>query len=601
MLIRWHIGTDFSVSHCCISLGAFIFGMDDPWQDPWEVFADGPPDEGGCFDEPPENEFLDVPYEEKGEMMDVGCTPGQGVKRKLPDPAVSAQEPAFKRRRLTFKQSRPTGVDEPILPLEEQIPSTSGPCLSSMAHYPDQIGFLMLNHRQRYKMLYYRFTRWVKMYRRQCIDVGDLDTAMRLTTAEGGKGLDKDLCDKWLGDTSAPQWVADWCTIQWAPKERYADLKWLVAKSVLLTWNGEWGDVGVPSASTDPDASARELRCNPKIKDLWEEFIHFIEQVGEETKIYSWSATMELCTKRLAEDGSVKVHIHAYMKKEDGKFSIRNPVAVSFKGSKPHKSAYICGQRLRQYGTWAGSYYVSTDKIGTVFSQSTHNPHVDYSVNPQWISTMLSTGKITITKAREEFIYTGNSLTRRLGDLDKYERELRGLCLKQHIELRLRELSGKVMPFRSLPEVNQWMLDCHGANFRKKFLVLEGGSGLGKTEYAKRLTGNQDECYEVNMANGDDFDLRGFVPLRHKTILWDEAAPSLVAAQRKLFQCPACWVDLGTSSTGCYAYRVWVNDCMMIICSNKWSQELRRMPFLDAKWLIDNQVHVVLTETMIAS
>ena len=61
-------------------------------------------------------------------------------------------------------------------------------------------------------MLYYRFKRWVKVYRKQCIDVGDLETAMRLTTAEGGKGLDKDLCDKWLDDTSAPQWVRDWYT-----------------------------------------------------------------------------------------------------------------------------------------------------------------------------------------------------------------------------------------------------------------------------------------------------------------------------------------------------------------------------------------------------
>ena len=78
----------------------------------------------------------------------------------------------------------------------------------------------------------------------------------------------------------------------------------------------------------------------------------------------------------------------------------------------------------------------------------------------------------------------------------------------------------------------------------------------------------------------------------HRCILWDEASPEFVAKQRKLFQCGNVKVDLGQSSTGCLVYYVWLNDCVVVVCSNKWKLQLDQMPRGDAEWVSANTVYV---------
>ena len=90
-------------------------------------------------------------------------------------------------------------------------------------------------------------------------------------------------------------------------------------------------------------------------------------------------------------------------------------------------------------------------------------------------------------------------------------------------------------------------------------------------------------------------NLRGFEPDVHRAILWDEAPVALILAQRKLFQCPPTWVDLGSSATANYIYKVWVNDTLMVICSNKWSVQLGQLPIADHEWVLANQVYVHVT------
>ena len=138
-------------------------------------------------------------------------------------------------------------VLEPVLLPEAEV-SHSGTVAPDAKYlgYPDQVEWLMQNNRQRYKLLYYRFKRWAKRYPQHLIDANDIETATRLSRAECGNKLDKDLCDRWLDDTSAPTWVRDWCTVMWNPKDSHADHKWLSSKTVLLTWNGSWGDLAVP-------------------------------------------------------------------------------------------------------------------------------------------------------------------------------------------------------------------------------------------------------------------------------------------------------------------------------------------------------------------
>ena len=134
---------------------------------------------------------------------------------------------------------------------------------------------------------------------------------------------------------------------------------------------------------------------------------------------------------------------------------------------------------------------------------------------------------------------------------------------------------------------------------RYPFLVLEGPSDTGKTSYAKNITGNPQEVLEVNCSATPEPDLREFDSTVHKAILFDEASCTMVLSQRKLFQAPACLVDLGCSTTNCHKYQVFVSGVMMIVCSNTWSTQLQRLTHAgDAAWLRHNSVLVEVHEPL---
>ena len=125
--------------------------------------------------------------------------------------------------------------------------------------------------------------------------------------------------------------------------------------------------------------------------------------------------------------------------------------------------------------------------------------------------------------------------------------------------------SNSAFPSVREPGVDAWSEPySRGVWPRKKFLVLDGPSGMGKTECVRSLFGTE-ATLERNAACNDHAHLRDFDPFVHKTNLWDAASLRMVLAQRKLFQCPACWADLGGSPTERDVYRAWLNDCLRVI------------------------------------
>ena len=245
-------------------------------------------------------------------------------------------------------------------------------------------------------------------------------------------------------------------------------------------------------------------------------------------------------------------------------------------------------------------YYLQCPKIGLVHSSGNKQPFVGYSVNGDWIMTMVVQEKMTLEDARKEMIRSGRGLVRRLSDLDKLKECRREQELTVRIAELQQRLSTSLRQFRIFPEVEAWksLYDKVGLP-RKKFLVLEGGSGLGKTEFVRALAGPS-RTLELNCANcGNSPDLRQHCALTHKVVLFDEAPPSLVASNRKLFQAPCCWVDLGHSPTGRDVYRVFLNDSLLVVCSNGWSRQcMQGLAPDDREWLVANSVHVVVDEPM---
>ena len=99
----------------------------------------------------------------------------------------------------------------------------------------------------------------------------------------------------------------------------------------------------------------------------------------------------------------------------------------------------------------------------------------------------------------------------------------------------------------------------------------------------------------MNCAACPEPDLRELDPEIHKGILFDEASATMVLAQRRLFQAPPCWVDLGCSTTNCHKYQVFLSGMMLIVASNTWTQQLAQLEHAgDRQWLGANAyvVHV---------
>ena len=248
--------------------------------------------------------------------------------------------------------------------------------------------------------------------------------------------------------------------------------------------------------------------------------------------------------------------------------------------------------------SWAGAYYVQAPKIGVLFQCGSKCPFEEYPVSGKWGFQLVQMEKITFSAAREELIKTGENLCRVLPDLDKRHAESTAARLHKRAAEVQGLLASTACRSVRIPEVEAWKARYgRGVWRRKKFLVLEGKSGTGKTEFVRGLFG-PDKTLELNCAGVVAVNLRDYRPLEHKVVLWDEASPELVLANRKLFQCPPCWIDLGHSATGTLVYKVWVNEALFVIATNRWASALEELVKEDMEWVQANQVHVHVTQPL---
>ena len=136
------------------------------------------------------------------------------------------------------------------------------------------------------------------------------------------------------------------------------------------------------------------------------------------------------------------------------------------------------------------------------------------------------------------------------------------------IDLIIQTVRGEQKPFRKLEEWEEMEAQFRELRSRYKFFVLDGASRTGKSSWAFWIFGDPKQVFYVNCAHCSEPDLRKFDRDVHKAILFDEATPKMVLNQRLLFQGPPCFIKLGTSTTNCHAYDVFVSGIRFIICSN---------------------------------
>lgn len=272
-----------------------------------------------------------------------------------------------------------------------------------------------------------------------------------------------------------------------------------------------------------------------------------------------------------------------------------SPAAFRFGGSTPHRAAHLGVFTARHLAGNAGLYYLTAPKRGKVHSRSSKAPHTGFGVSPDWVFSLVSGHKMDIQDGRTELIACGKGLVRRLADLDRLEHARREVRLSVRIEEIQRAQEASALDFRRMPQVEDWLAEAsRPMQRRKRFLVLEGPSGVGKTEFTRSLRGPS-RTLELNCAGCRFPDLRSFDPEVHQLILFDEGLPEMVSAHRKLFQCPPVQVDLGHSPTGQSVYKVFLNDSVLVICSNGWREAVAALPNpADRDWIRANQVLVVV-------
>ena len=151
-------------------------------------------------------------------------------------------------------------------------------------------------------------------------------------------------------------------------------------------------------------------------------------------------------------------------------------------------------------------------------------------------------------------------------------------------------------PFKTYPAVPEWQDQYNHMKHRYKFLVLSGPSRLGKTAFARSLKVPGTEYLELNCSANTDPDLRSYRWSLHSVIRFDEISPAQVASQRKLFQASASQIDLGTSSTQMYTYKVYVHMKRMVLCSNNWTAAVSQLPLDAGEWVRANTVLLEIKE-----
>ena len=423
-----------------------------------------------------------------------------------------------------------------------------------------------------------------------------------------------------LRRTAAPACVTQYATATYnvgCPEET-EDRAFLNQKQALMTWNGDWGLIDVDGQDGEsqegpdgvPPATSRLANIHdwrvlvglvqelPSVIELWKQFQIWIQQTVYSFFLVDWAASMEICMDTWKSEKQVRVHLHFSWKTQQ-RLHCRNMALWTFRGCKPHISLCVAILATRAVGSWCGMYYLVCPKIGKVFSSSSKEPFLQFPVSGEWIFALLQGEKIEIDDAREQLIRTGKGLVRRLADLEALEQQRKQKKLQVRIDTLQQQLFEQNAAFRVVPEIEAWRAAaCVPGQRRKKFLVLEGPSGVGKTEYCRAMFGPR--CMlELNAAGLEKPpSLRGFQWEQHKLVLFDEASVKMVLGSRKLFQAPACWVDLGHSPTGRDVYRVFMADAVIVVASNKWSHEVHGLNGSDREWIQSNQVLVNITEPL---
>ena len=415
----------------------------------------------------------------------------------------------------------------------------------------------------------------------------------------------------WFQDGSGqfqPKCVARWVT-QNFPNPNKEDGKDMVkagsaarrmrSKQFMFTCQGDWGVLQLPSdLSPSPSLGTfcTQLKALAAVEAVWGRVRQEAGRWHVRLCSKDYTVCLELCARTWQTEKTIRLHAHlAFVAEDRMSMTMSQASKEHFLGSKFQVQQEMAGRR-RTLG-WGSFYYVQAPKIGHLWDWGTKMAYDDYPVAADWIWNLIQSKKMTLADAKKELVRSSKCLTRHLPNLHKLEEESITLDLEERIREKEAIIEASRCPFKPLKPVFALMEDLRVPRDRRKFLVLDGASRLGKTAYCMSLYGKH-ATLEVNCMGETSPALQGFRQEQHRCVLFDEAAPDMVLTNRKLFQCPNALVQMAQSKTGCHSYAVYLNDTLLVISSNHWGEALSRLPHSEAAWIEANQVLIRVTRPL---
>ena len=404
----------------------------------------------------------------------------------------------------------------------------------------------------------------------------------------------------WVQRSGAPEYVADRAkTIFVAGVGR----RRAGPKTVLLTFVGPWtwrAKDGVVRHTGDLTLAevVHVLQRDAAVCDLWSNMRRHADMLLSRVQAADLACCLEVCPRTFEEEHVARLHLHVFLRAPQ-RMSLPPLRLLDFEGAVPVVADVVGGlPTSRQSGSWAGYLYCIVEKFGQVFSYGTKRPFKDFLVQGQWVLNLLQARKISLPYARELVLQSCHNVQRHVKELDMLAREHEKERVAAARRVAECGLAMQRKRWRSVRAVVDWHEQYKSEAFRYKFLVLDGPSKLGKTQFAKSFVESSDQLLELNCAAGQEPDLRGFRYGQHEVVLFDEIRARIVAQQRKLFQACAAEVQLGCSATNCHSYTVFLFRVKLVLCSNSWAGSMEELCEEDQAWLRENMVYVAVQEPL---
>ena len=461
--------------------------------------------------------------------------------------------------------------------------------------FPDEDQWSSLGAKKQYDWIYERVRgSWTQQRVRDNMD-GTLDRdtsahnyrAARAAFKSINRVEKRKLARTWLLECDAPEYVMARFFTNRATLQGCVRLG-----SVMLTYVLNEGTPLPERMERHPDVAVAYLREQKAVHELWQRITSFSEETAKELSGAHFAVCLELCPDTLAHHGTVRLHMHLFLKSNAG-LAMKVPAMseLCFDGARPNQAAYQQGLTRVDKG-WSGFFYCCVDKIGQVWNKSSRRPFKDFLVQSSWVMNLLQGEKITHAVARALVVRTCSNVTRQVAELDVLEREHELELVQKAQAEAIRVLSRDLKAWVQIPAVTQWERQYAEIRQRYHFLVLSGPTQMGKTMFARSLTPPGREFLEVNCSAGQEPELRAFRFSRHALILFDEIDAHQVARQRKLFQASPALVQLGASPTNCHIYKVYCHRVRFVLSSNTWESSLAELTADDRSWVVGNSVYV---------